>query len=154
MSASPPVHIIIRYREPEPGVRTIEHHQEILSTQGAVWFGKVGKTLGERWAEALRAQVAAGTPSYLYLATRRNHQLTTHRASVADIARSRPSDDHLIPDYYRQLGIEPDISFWTLLRSLDEVPEEELGKLIVASSRRPVLESLRSSAPILVVTPR
>lgn len=133
-------------------MRTIELHREVLDSHGAVWFGKVGKTLGERWAEAIRAQVAAERETYLYLATRRNRQLLIHRGSVVRITHSRPSDDHLIPAYYRALGLEPDISFWTLLRSLDEVPEEKVRHLVVASSQRPVLESLRSSAPILVVT--
>lgn len=152
MSASlPPLHIIVRYRDP-PGVRTIDRHQEIIGVHGAAWFGKVGKTLAERWAEAIRAQVAAGTETYLYLATRPKDQLVLHRGSAREIIRSRPSDGRLIPEYYAQRGLEPSISFWTLLRSLDKVQEEDLRDLVVLSSQRPALQSLRSSAPILVVT--
>jgi hypothetical protein len=155
VSTSPPaVHLVVRYRDPEPSVRTIERHREVLDAHGAVWFGKVGKTLGEQWTEAIRAQVAAGTDTYLYLAARPKNQLVMHRGQVAHITRSRPSNGHLIPEYYLQLGLEPDISFWTLVQSLDEVPEEGLRDLVVASSQRPVLESLRSSAPILVVRAR
>lgn len=148
------VHLLVRYRDPRPGIGTILEHQNVLAANGAVWFGKLGKRVGEETVRRLQDQIEGGVSTFLYLATRLpSGELRIHRARIAELTTDRVPADHeaLIPLYYRELTAESNVCLWARVTSLEQVEEGGLDRFVVAASRRRVQESLRSSAPFLVM---
>lgn len=148
------VHLLVRYREPAPRIDTIREHEKLLDVHGAVWFGKFGKAVGGGSLDRLQDQVARGVPTFLYLTTRAaDGRLVVHRGVAEQFRASAPpaEDSALIPTYYSRLGLPAKIPLWARLCRLDAMTEDRLDNLVVASSRRPVKESLRSTAPFLLV---
>jgi hypothetical protein len=155
MASPEVVHLLVRYRDPAPGIDTIREHEKLLAEHGAVWFGKFGKAVGAGSIDLMRDQVRARVPTFLYLTTRRDKgQLEVHRGHVDQLTGDTlpPAEEgSLIPTYYSRIGLQPDVRLWARLTRLEEIPEERLDGLVVASSRRPVRDSLRSTAPFLLV---
>jgi hypothetical protein len=146
--------LLVRYRDPSPGIDTIREHEKLLGVHGAVWFGKFGKAVGGGSVDRMQDQVARGVATFLYLTTRTAEgRLLVHRGVVEQVRVSAPpaEDSALIPNYYSRLGLPAKIPLWARLCRLDEMTEDRLDNLVVASSRRPVRESLRSTAPFLLV---
>ncbi len=152
--SSDPVHLVIRYRDPGPDIPTIRLHQEVIEERGGTWFGKAGKGVGRNWASQVQDQVDRDVPTFLFLVTRVADMLHVHRGSIQQVSYTAPADPQDFPAYYSSLGIATQASFWVLVRELLDVGTQDLSDLIVASSGRPILESLQSSSPTFIVTRR
>lgn len=142
-----PIHLVLRFGdELAGGYNTIDEHKKVLDQRGCVWFGKVGKPVGERKVKRLMSQIQEGEPTYLYLASRRPGKLLLHRGLLEIVQRERPK--HMadaIPGYYTDAGLLDAIASWCLVRSLENVGGKELRRLRVATSAQPLSVSLQDS---------
>ena len=146
------VHLLVRYRNSD--VDTIEEHVRVLKAHGRVWFGKIGKPVGEPSLDRLRRQIDAGVPTFLFMTSRVDggRGLRVHRGQVSAISSGGdPPPNRLVPDYYDTSGLRPEVRVWAELSSIEQVGPEGLADLVVESSGRPVSEVLQSTAPFLLV---
>lgn len=147
-----PVHLVVRYRDPGSDTPTIRLHQEVIDRRSRAWFGKTGKGLGEVWATRFHDQIGRGVGTFLYLVTREDGRLHVHRGAIERLSYSTPDEALDIPEYYAELGLVRQVSFWVSLRDLRDVGPEALEDMVVVSSGRAVLHSLRSSSPTFIIT--
>lgn len=151
--SSEPVHLVIRYRDPRPDTPTIRLHQDVIGGRGT-WFGKAGKGLGRNGHLRVQDQVNRDVPTLLFLVTRVVDVLHVHRGSIEQVSYSPPSNPEDFPAYYASFGLAKQASFWVFVRELLDVGTQDLSDMIVASSGRPILDSLRSSSPPFIVKRR
>src|SRR4051812_9194379 len=114
-ASTKPVHVVVRYRDPSPDLPTVRLHQDVIDRCGAVWFGKLGKSLGEPWVRQIGTQVQQGSATFLYLVTRLGSDLDICRGEIEQLSYSAPRDALRIPAYYETLGLKKQVSFWALL---------------------------------------
>lgn len=141
-----PIHVLVRFSDFQlPSGTTIKLHQEVISEQGAVWFGKAGKPLASSHVEHINRQCAK-QPSYLYLVQRVAGEYSLYRGSVLSMARSLPPDERVyVPRYYKDLYLLRDIRYWTKLSKLTKAPNRELEKLVLVNTGMPARLSLLNS---------
>jgi MoxR-like ATPase len=101
---APPWHLLMRWdRERNP--ETIELHRKVVTSEDAVWWGKLGSPSGARaistsWMERFQAQLDADVPTYFFLYSPGESE--SWRTTLEAISYERPGEEaHLIPEYYR-----------------------------------------------------
>src|ERR1022692_4481512 len=98
MLAPAEIHIVMRFSDSVgPAQGTIEAHLEVLGRHGAVWFGKMGKTLSASNIETLNAQVRNGVATHLYLVQRHGSRYGVHRCTIQSVSKSAPGQKRLFP---------------------------------------------------------
>ena len=145
MDNSMPVRgLVIRYGEHVcPSGDTISEHAQVLGAHGKFLFGKFGGTVAKSRLDQLRAQVSAGTPTFVYLTKREGGRSRIHRAHLVGIPEAlTASQKPLIPAYYRDDSSR--VSVWLCCDSL-EADEEAIRHLLVESSHSPLAEALGAS---------
>lgn len=111
--------LALRFREITPNVDTIREHEQILETQGAVWWGWWRKYF-EPAHKALFARLAKEGGGHALLLDRETQRCFTVRYTRAAGAGSRGVDEERVPPYYRsQIGY---IAGWLLL---DEIKKTD-----------------------------
>jgi hypothetical protein len=155
--ASNPIHILMRFSDALGRTEdTIAAHKEIISRHGAVWIGKLGKTLAWRHIGRINEQCARGVPSFLYLVQRKKRQYEAHRGSVVAVARGFPAkEQRLVPAYYEKRGMTRYMSLWLKLSAIVPVEQAEFRNLRIASTWMPVSQTLpHSMAALFIVRQR
>jgi MoxR-like ATPase len=129
---------------------TIDRHREVADAKGAVWWGRQSKPgttgLGQDWLKKLRAQLDAGSQTFVFLhgsgGTWRTRliELTTDDMDV---------EQDLVPDYY-----DPSMfhSLWVKIREFEEVdPAEIMTGYVLAQSGDPVTSGgLGNQGPLII----
>lgn len=142
----PPIHIALRYGRSQTGMQDpVGAHQAVIREEGAVWFGKLGKAIGADTISKINAQ-APSEPTYLFLAARAGRELHTHRGAIEQMTSELPSGERaLVPEYYDDLGLMPQITTWFRLTELRADNVRTFQRLKVASTGTPLLSVLGSS---------
>lgn len=152
------MHVAIRFSDDLYSIGdTIGRHREILARSGAVWLGKFGKPLAAKRIELINEQVAAETPSYLYLVRKRPRSAGYDSFRGGILKMSRDEDDveqKLVPGYYDRLNLWGLVGFWVKLSTLDPLPPDGLKHLRVLRSNMPLTDSLRSSVAGMFIVGR
>jgi len=143
------IHILMRFADSMMSIDdTIVEHQAIIKSRGAVWIGKIGKTLAELHIEKINMQCKQREKAYLFLVQKMESQYNIYRGDVMQMARTLPSNETaMVPKYFRNTGA----SFWTKLSKLSPVQKITMGDYHIASSHRPILGTLKRSMAALFV---
>jgi hypothetical protein len=134
---------------------TITAHQEIAMRKGAVWLGKMGRTLARNHVRTLNEQCKHNVPTYVFLVQKRGHAYEVYQGNVIEVSRVSPDDRQLIPRYYEQRGILQYMRLWQKLTGIKKVDAGALKRLYVASTGSSAAETLpRSIAALFLVHQR
>src|SRR5437899_1418715 len=76
------LHFLLRYSDSLRRVDTYSAHKDIEERFGFVWWGKFGVGIAREPVEKARGQIQAGTPTYVYLATKKS---ILYRGRLLDI---------------------------------------------------------------------
>lgn len=129
----------------------IEEHNRIFKREGKVAFAKFGNPQRQPNCNILCEEISKGHTTYLYVVTRNGSRYASFRAPVSQIVRRSNPSCALYPPYYTKLGLVA--SLWFILSG--SFKPHPIDKLWVASSGRPLMESLKSSrCNMMVVTTR
>jgi len=147
MEEKQPIHVLMRFSDKIGAIEdTAEAHCRVLRKWGAVWFGKMGKTLGTGYIERINGQCSRKVPTYLFLVQKGRKGYEVHRGKIEHIRRDLPASQlNLIPSYYETNRIMKYVRLWIKLSKLQAATPNALDELIVSSSSMPVLDSLHSS---------
>lgn len=122
---APPV-IALRFRDATPDVDTIGAHRDILSREGAVWWGWWKKDFEEDHSEFLIALQQHGPIEILIVdrSTRRMFQARCLRWVIG--GASGKIDTERVPEYYREFAAQ--VYGWFLLTNIgDMIFDDALG---------------------------
>lgn len=133
--------IALRYSEnfaPDEG--TISAHQEIIESNGYVWYGKLGTKIS---TEAKNSILTEDNPKILLIHSGKKDR---YWAYVKEILFECPEDIENIPSYYRDDRIK--FKTWFKVTHFEKASNDVLSKCIVASSKQPLsLVSKHSMSP-------
>jgi hypothetical protein len=131
---------------------TISAHQEIAKRKGAVWLGKMGRTLARIHVNTLNEQCKHDVPTYVFLVQKCADGYELYQGNMVEVSRVFPDDRRLIPPYYEQRGILQYMRLWQKLTGIRKVDADVLKRLYVASSGSSAAETLpRSIAALFLV---
>lgn len=147
------IHVVMRFSDGFLSAEdTIARHLEILNKHGAVWIGKLGKPLGDKWISLANKQAAEGETTHLFLVQKVGANYEAHRGRVLQMAKQLPVEEaKLVPKYYAENNIIRQVSFWVKMSSLTKVKPGGLIEYRIASSGRPLPSTLRKSMAALFV---
>ena len=122
-------------------------HNKVITSEGAVWFGKMGTTVSQNHIDILNRQVQEGIPTYVYLVKGNRRKSTAFRGELVLASKTVPEGDgHLVPPYYADLDIPKYVKFWVKIKDILPVDSTDIKKMQVASSLSPLGESLARSS--------
>ncbi len=138
-------HLFVRYGEQLLAGKqgTIEIHQKLAEKKGFVWFGKFGKTVNRHFIERVKTEKE---PIYAFFFKGKKVGAEFYRGQIFDIQTDdlrQTKEKDWIPEYYRNETIP--VGFWLKIKGFEKLDCRFLSRLIVASSRSPIQESLGSS---------
>jgi hypothetical protein len=148
METKSPIHLLLRFSDTllKEG-DTIGEHNQVVSREGAVWFGKMGSPVSQHHIDLFNKQVEDGIPTYVYLVKGNRRKSIAYRCRLIAAARSLPENEkHLMPSYYNDLDLTKYMKFWVKLSDLIPISFDDLSKMRVASSVLPIRETLIKSA--------
>lgn len=129
-------------------------HKQVIKEHGAVWLGKMGKTLGGKHILTMDKQRAEGIPTFLYLVQRVGSKYEVFRGTTLEIKKGLPERE-LVPKYYFKEEMFKYISVWIKLSKIESVDSTILNNLMVQSSGMPIGDTLtKSMAAMFVVRKR
>jgi len=141
-----PIHILMRFADKLFSVEdVIARHQQVIAAHGAVWMGKVGKPLAEKYVAAINRQCREGISTHLYLAQKTKVGYEVYMGEVLAASRETPTEGLLVPSYYEERKILRYITFWVKLSGIQRLDNESVRRLRIASSGTRVPEALATS---------
>ena len=152
-----PIHILMRFSDKLGAIEdTVEAHSIMIKKHGAVWFGKMGKTLSRQNIERLNKQCEQGTPTHLYLVQKTANRYEIYRGVILAVRRETPIKDRkIIPPYYEKNRLSLYMNLWVKLSGLDRIELTSLSSLYIATSGFAAPETLRASmAAIFIIKER
>ena len=148
MNTKKQVHLLLRFSDSllKDG-DTITEHNKVISSEGAVWFGKMGSPVSQNHIDRLNKQVQEGIPTFVYLVKGNRRKSTAFRGSLLLASKTLPEgEEHLVSPYYADLDIPKYVKFWVKLTEIIPIEFTDLQKLKVASSVLPIQETLYKSS--------
>jgi hypothetical protein len=127
-SEAPPIHFILRYSDGLRNVDTFGEHNAIALQHGYVWWGKFGVGIARSYVELANSQIAAGIPTYVFLATMGK---VSYQAELLGVlgggarTKYRPKEQSRIPKYYRS----EECTVWFKLARMGDVDVDDLRRL-------------------------
>ena len=145
--------MVIRYSDALYGnIDTVSAHRTIVEARGSVWLAKVGKPLGLSRIKTLKEQIDSGIGASLYLVQHKAGKYSWTGACLEDVRRGpAPSEEELIPKYYKESGLLNHAATWFRVSGFYDVTPKEKGSLVVASSRRPIGSALTTSMAAMFI---
>jgi hypothetical protein len=120
------VHLVVKWSaQGGRPVDTVERHQRIAEDKASVWWGLGTKDadwhIDEQWLERLRGQIAAGTPTFVFISGP-----SCWKTDLRAITFSREeTNEELIPDYYASAGLDHH-HLWVELANFESTDRDEL----------------------------
>ena len=118
-----------------PECGTIKAHQQVIDTNGFVWYGKTGSPVSDKKISELKKE-------------KTNRILLIHSggidrwwAYIDDITKERP--DIGIPEYYKKDAAK--FKTWFKITRFKEAPRDVMRKCVVISSKSVLSEASRYS---------
>lgn len=129
--------IALRFAENfAPKAGTIAEHERLISSNGYVWYGKLGSAVS---TSVINEILLNDSPRILLI---HSGKAIRFWAFVESIQNETP-DKQFIPEYYRERT--QDFKTWFKVIRFEVAPSDVLSKCIVSSSKRPLSEVSRSS---------
>jgi hypothetical protein len=145
-----PLHLLMRYSDKVTGIEdTIVAHEDIAKRKGAVWLGKMGKTLARKHVDTLNDQCSKKIPTYVFLVQKRRGGYEVYQGNVTEVSRSFPDERQLIPSYYDKQRITSYIRLWQKVTMIRKVDSTILKRIYIATSGSPASETLQHSMAAL-----
>ncbi len=146
--------ILFRFVEKYPGIDTVEEHRKVVSENGAVWLGKVGRGLSERTISSINSHCQTGT-AYMYFARLVNAEYKMHKSKLLEIRKDLPSKEtRLVPAYYAEHRITPFVEVWFKLEDLVELDSKVIEKLKIKSTGSKLFDTMKGSPKSLFLISR
>ena len=118
--------IALRYSEKfAPSEGTIQAHLNVIEKHGFVWYGKMGKIIGDK---AINSLLKNGKPRILLIDSGKTQR---YWAVVSDVRKEIPQDG-IYPDYYKK-DID-NFTIWFKVTEIQPAPSDILSRCTVASS--------------------
>ena len=141
------LHLVVRFSDTMFGVgNVVARHNEVIETQGAVWFGKLGQTISQTRVDALNNQIEKGIPTFLYLVKGNRKKSTAYRTTLLQVSKEKPEDTTSIPAYYVEKDLLKYMKAWMKIGQIDSIDMVEMDGLRAISSVYPITETLAKSS--------
>lgn len=150
LGSSRPIHLLMRYSD-KFSDDTIAAHLDVVRRKGSVWLGKMGKTLARQHVKALNEQCSNKVPTYVFLVQKLPGGYEVYQASLAEVSRSFPEDQKLIPPYYDKQKITSYVRLWQRVTAIKKVDSAVLKRLHIVTSGSPAADSIRQSMAALFI---
>jgi hypothetical protein len=150
LHSSRPLHLLMRYSD-KFSDNTIAAHLDVVSRKGSVWLGKMGKTLARRHVKTLNEQCSNKIPTYVFLVQRLPGGYEVYQARLAEVSRSFPEDQKLIPPYYDKQKITSYIRLWQRVTAIKKIDSAVLKRLHIATSGSSAADTIRQSMAALFI---
>lgn len=136
--------IALRYSEKfAPPEGTIQAHIEVLQKNGYVWYGKIGKTIGDK---AVRTLLSNETPRILLIDSGKTDR---YWAKITEVKKEMP-ECKTFPKYYEQ-NLE-NFKIWFKIIDIQKAQSDVLAHCIVASSGAVLsIASKQSMSPFFMI---
>lgn len=148
------IHILLKlkFHDDDIGVcDAIETHNSIAREHGTVWIGKIGSPLSTELTKRIAGEIENQLKPKLFLFYGPKDERCYYLADIISILRQTNAPSKRFPDYYREF--RRDIHQWFEISQLTLAGRDEISRLVVASSGKPVLEvAPRCMTAHLVVT--
>lgn len=133
--------IALRFSENfAPSEGTIKAHQDIIDSNGYVWYGK----LGNKISNDTKCNILKEHDSKILLI--HSGKFDRYWASIKDVLFECPTDIENIPSYYRSERTK--FKTWFKVSKFEEAPKDILSKCFVESSKQSLsLASKHSMSP-------
>lgn len=94
-------------------IAVVQEHNAVFERHGLVAVGKIGVRVYRPKLRILKAQIAAGIPTRLFLVESRSYGYAAYSAEIAELGYvdEHPDRMMLFPPYYRELGLTPGTYF-------------------------------------------
>ena len=149
MKPKPPIHLLLRFSDTllKTG-DTIDEHNQVVESEGSVWFGKMGSTVSQSQIDVLNGQVQDAIPTYVCLVKGNRRKSAAFRGRLVLASKTLPKgEENRVPSYYTDLSIPRYVKFWVKLTKIVPIDSADLNMMQVASSVLPIRETLfRSSS--------
>ena len=147
------LHLVVRFSDTMFGMGdVVSLHNQIVSEQGFVWFGKLGQTISEMRINWINEQVEKKIPTHLYLVKGNRKKSTAYRANLLAISRDEPENKKGYPAYYAEKELLQYIKVWMKIEKIEAIDMAEMSKLKALNSIFPIAETLaRSSSGYFLV---
>ena len=142
------LHLVIRFSDTMFGVGdVVEKHNDVVDRHGAVWLGKLGRTLALPRIEMLNKQITLNIPTFLYLVKGNRRKSTPYKATIISISRDFPKKEKaLIPPYYAEKKLLKFMNAWFKIGHIEQVEMSDLKNLKTINSIFPLEETLQRSS--------
>lgn len=136
--------IALRYSENfSPSIGTIRAHEEIIKTNGFVWYGKLGSYI----SDTVRSSILSNeTPQILLI---ESGGQARYWAKIIDVSRVTPPIKE-IPEYYRENRDK--FSSWLKVSSFEKADKNVMSRCYVISSKNSLSDASRKSmSPYFII---
>ncbi len=142
-----PIDILMRFSDKLGAIDdTVAAHKKVIDKKGAVWFGKMGKTLARRHIVRINSQCEDGIPTHLFLVQSSKRRYEVYLGELLEVARRLPlGQRELIPSYYEANHIIKYMTLWSKVADLRPLDSPSLSKIYVAATGSRISEALRTS---------
>ena len=136
--------IALRFSENfSPDIGTIAAHQELIESQGYVWYGKLGTSISATVAEEIMQNE---DPKILLISSGKQERYWAH---ITGISRSLPPTKD-IPEYYRHMSEK--FKCWFKVKSFEIAPKGIMSECYIASSKVVLSQtSKHSMSPYFII---
>jgi hypothetical protein len=148
--SSRPLHLLMRYSD-KFSDDTIAAHLDVIERKGSVWLGKMGKTLARHHVKTLNEQCGKKIPTYVFLVQKSRGGYEVYRGSLAEVSRTFPENQKLIPSYYDRQKITSYIRLWQRLTDIKKMDSAVLKRLHIATSGSSAADTIRQSMAALFI---
>jgi hypothetical protein len=145
-----PEHVLIRVRS-EDG-QTIKVHGDIISQKGSAILGKIGQSLSAAFIKSLNEQISRNVETYLFLTIREgwNGEYVTYQCLLKNVsAELDKTKIDLVPEYYSVSY--KDIKTWFEISAMGRMTRDNMNRIFVFSSDRPIMSVIKSTAAVFRV---
>ncbi len=143
-------HVLLRVRSEEG--QTVSGHTAMIQNKGRAMLGKLGQPIGPALVTSLKAQIATGQKTYLFLTLREgwNGQYVTYKCNLRDIHKELSEElEEFAPRYYKTSWYE--VVTWFEIESMQKMDREDMNRIFVISSGREIMSVIKSSASVFIV---
>lgn len=119
--------IALRFSENfSPPIGTIAAHQQLIDSEGYVWYGKLGTPISAKVADEIMQNE---DPKILLISSGKQDRYWAH---ITEVSRSLPSEKN-IPEYYRHMSDK--FKCWFRVKFFEIAPKGIMAECYIASSK-------------------
>lgn len=130
-------------------VDIIDSHNQVVEKHGKVLFGRAGRSFAAAKLRTISEAIEDRVPTRLVIIRKDDDGYIFWQASMLGIwDASHEPDFSICPIYYKELA--PLISLWMEIGRLESVGRDQMSRITLSSTGRPILELLESQASLML----